>query len=209
VYVTAGVDETDIGRVAVGQRVEAVPDAFPDRKFSGVVERISPQSQIVQNVTTFDVVTAVDNADNLLKAGMNVTVDVLVAGKDEALTVPRRAVRSAGEIPALAAALGIKPPSMRERGGKTPGMDAAAEPAGVNGKVVCVKTASGYEFKRVTLGLFDYDQYEITQGLNEGDEVVVFLTSRALDQSREFVQRRLGSAFPGMSKSGGGASRPH
>ena len=209
VYVTAGVDETDIGKVAVGQRVEAVPDAFPDRKFSGVVERISPQSQIVQNVTTFDVVTAVDNAENLLKAGMNVTVDILVAGKDEALTVPRRAVRSTGEVPALAAALGIKPPGMQERGGRAPSMDAAAEPAASNGKVVCVKTANGYEFRRVTMGLFDYDQYEIIQGLSEGDEVVVFLTSRALDQSKEFVQRRLGSAFPGMSKSSGGGPRPH
>jgi hypothetical protein len=87
-------------------------------------------------------------------------------------------------------------------------MDAGAEPAASNGKVVCVKTANGYEFKKVTVGLSDYDQYEITQGLSEGDEIVVFLTSRALDQSREFVQRRLGSAFPGMSRSGGGGARP-
>jgi multidrug efflux pump subunit AcrA (membrane-fusion protein) len=56
----------------------------------------------------------------------------------------------------------------------------------------------------VTVGLADYDQYEITQGLAEGDQVVVFLTSRALDQSRQFVERRRGTGIPGMTKSGGG-----
>jgi len=193
VYVKADVDETDIGKVAVGQRVEAIPDAFPDRKFTGVVERISPQSQIVQNVTTFEVVTAVDNAEGLLKAGMNVTADILVAGKDEALTVPRRAVRSPGEVPALAAILGIEVPAANGPGG------------GENNKIVCVKTPTGYAFRDVTVGLSDYDQYEVTQGLNEGDEVVVFMTSRALDQSRQFLQNRRG-AIPGLSRGGGG---PH
>lgn len=218
VYVKAEVDESDIGRVKKGQRVEAVPDAFPDSKFTGIVERISPQSQIVQSVTTFEVVTALDNSEGLLKAGMNMTVDILVAGKDEALTVPRRAVRSVGEIPALAAILGIKPPeakqlATREPGEKgsrpvEPGTGPASRPGNgsVSGnggaKMVCVKTPEGYRFERVTVGLSDYDQYEVTQGLREGDEVVVFPTSRALDQSREFVERRRGMGIPGLSKSG-------
>jgi HlyD family secretion protein len=194
VYVNAGVDETDIGRVALGQRVEVVPDAFPDRRFVGSVERMSPQSETVQNVTTFLVVSALDNSEGVLKAGMNVTTDILVAGKDEALTVPRRAVRAVAEVPALAAVLGIKPPDSRDSNGKN----------GKNGKVVCVKAGGRYVFKDVTVGLADYDQYEITQGLAEGDQVVVFLTSRALDQSRQFVERRRGTGIPGMTKSGGG-----
>jgi len=215
VYVKADVDETDIGRVQVGQRVEAVPDAFPERKFTGVVARVSPQSQIVQNVTTFEVVTVLDNGDGILKGGMNMTVDILVAGKDEALTVPRRALRTAAEVPVLAAALGIEPGARGEMrkagetggsGGPGQGMHPRSESDASNSKVVCVKTAGGYAFRDVTVGLSDYDQYEITQGLGEGDEVVVFLTSRALDQSREFVERRRGSAIPGLSRGGGG---PH
>jgi HlyD family secretion protein len=202
VYVNADVDETDIGRVALGQRVEVVPDAFPDRKFVGRVERISPQSETVQNVTTFLVVSALDNSEGVLKAGMNVTTDILVAGKDEALTVPRRAVRSASEVPALAAVLGIQAP---EAAGGPP---AGPRPDGAGGnssnKVVCVKTGDRYVFEDVTVGLADYDQYEITHGLDEGDQVVVFLSSRALDQSRQFVERRRGTGIPGMSRSGGG-----
>lgn len=215
VYVKADVDETDIGRVQIGQRVEAVPDAFPDREFSGVVARISPQSQIVQNVTTFQVVTVLDNDEGILKGGMNMTVNILIAGKDEALTVPRRALKSAGEVPALAAVLGMELEGRRSAGnaggegglgrpaGRMPGPGASGES---DSKVVCVKTANGYSFRDVAVGLSDYDQYEITQGLSEGDQVVVFLASRALDQSRQFVERRRGSAIPGLSRGGGG---PH
>ena len=39
--VRAEVDETDIGHIALGQRVEVSADAFPDRKFGGTVARIA------------------------------------------------------------------------------------------------------------------------------------------------------------------------
>lgn len=39
--VRAEVDETDIGRVAVGQRVEVNADAYPNRRFGGTVYRVS------------------------------------------------------------------------------------------------------------------------------------------------------------------------
>jgi HlyD family secretion protein len=39
--VRAEVDETDVGRVVAGQRVEVTADAFPDQKFGGTVYRVS------------------------------------------------------------------------------------------------------------------------------------------------------------------------
>jgi HlyD family secretion protein len=39
--VRAEVDETDVGRVAAGQRVEVTADAFPNRRFGGTVFRVS------------------------------------------------------------------------------------------------------------------------------------------------------------------------
>jgi len=166
------------------------------------VERISPQSRIVQNVTTFEVVTALDNGQGILKSGMNVTVDILVAGRDQAITVPRRAVRSASEIPALAAVVGIEPP----RGPSGGAAERPADNPGSNNKVVCVKTGDTYAFKKVTIGLSDYDDYEVVDGISEGEQVVVFVASRALDQSREFLERRRSSGIPGLSRGGGG---PH
>ena len=39
--VRAEVDETDVGRVTIGQRVEVTADAYPDRRFGGTVYRVS------------------------------------------------------------------------------------------------------------------------------------------------------------------------
>jgi HlyD family secretion protein len=187
VYVKADVDETDIGRVRRDQCVNVVPDAFPDLRLSGIVERISPKSKVIQNVTTFEVVTKVDNADGLLRAGMNATVEIIIAGKDEALTVPRKAVRSSSEVPILASYLGLD---------LTPGS------AGQSDGVVFVKSEGGISVRAVGIGLVDWNSVEITQGLDKGEEVLVFQTSRALEQSKEFLERRRRMAVPGMRRSG-------
>ncbi|MGD9402331.1 MAG: efflux RND transporter periplasmic adaptor subunit, partial [bacterium] len=107
VFVTADVDETDIGRVREGLSVEVVPDAYPSETFRGVVERINPMSKVVQNVTTFEVMTVVENEEGLLKAGMNANVDIVIAGRDNALVVPRKAVQQPGEAMAIAAMMGV------------------------------------------------------------------------------------------------------
>ena len=46
-------------------------DAYPDRRFSGVVEKIEPQAVVQQNVTMFPVLVNLDNSEGLLKPGMN------------------------------------------------------------------------------------------------------------------------------------------
>jgi hypothetical protein len=139
-------------------------------------------------------------------------VDVLVAGREQALTVPRRAVRSAQEVPALAALLGIQRPQMPEGRGsekaeRPPAGNSGATNAGgrrdPDASVVFVKTADGYAVRKVNLGLSDYDDYEVLDGVSQGEQVAVFLASRALDMSREFVERRRSSAIPGLSRGGG------
>jgi HlyD family secretion protein len=186
VFVTADVDETDIGRVSEGLRVEVVPDAYPQETFRGIVERINPKSKVVQNVTTFEVMTVVENEKDLLKAGMNANVDIVIAGRDDALVVPRKAVQQKGEAMALAGMLGI--------------------PADVEGmdrpdRVVFVRSGESLELREVTVGLFDWNQYEITGGLEEGEEVAVFQASRALQQAKEFADRIRGRSMSGFKKS--------
>ncbi|MBI1929560.1 efflux RND transporter periplasmic adaptor subunit [Candidatus Poribacteria bacterium] len=61
VYVITTVDETDIGQVKVGQPVTIKVEAYPDQPFEGVVLKIAPQGQVVQNVTTFEVTTELTN----------------------------------------------------------------------------------------------------------------------------------------------------
>ena len=61
VYVATEVDETDIGKVKVGQPVTITVEAYPDQPLQGEVPRIAPQGQVVQNVTTFKVITEITN----------------------------------------------------------------------------------------------------------------------------------------------------
>ena len=61
VYVATEVDETDIGKVQVGQSVTITVEAYPDQPLQGEVLRIAPQGQVVQNVTTFKVITEIMN----------------------------------------------------------------------------------------------------------------------------------------------------
>ena len=61
VYVATEVDETDIGKVKVGQSVTITVEAYPDQPLQGEVLRIAPQGQVVQNVTTFKVITEIKN----------------------------------------------------------------------------------------------------------------------------------------------------
>ncbi len=98
VYVKADVDEVDIGKIAPGMKAKVVADAYPDKTFQGQVLRIAAQSSVVQNVTTFEVTILVDNAGGRLKAGMNATVDILVADKKNVLLVSNEALMSDKEL---------------------------------------------------------------------------------------------------------------
>ena len=61
VYVVTEVDETDIGKVQIGQPVTITVEAYPDMPFQGEVLKIAPQGRVIQNVTTFEVTSELKN----------------------------------------------------------------------------------------------------------------------------------------------------
>ena len=61
VYVVTEVDETDIGKVEIGQPVTIAVEAYPDTPFQGEVLKIAPQGISLQNVTTFEVTSELKN----------------------------------------------------------------------------------------------------------------------------------------------------
>ena len=65
------VDETDMGELEPGLVATVSVEAYPDRTFMGVVDKIEPQAVVVQNVTMFPVIVSIDNRAGLLKPGMN------------------------------------------------------------------------------------------------------------------------------------------
>lgn len=98
VDVVADVDETDIGKVKIGQTVKTAADAFPDQEFTGRVLKIAPLAKVAQNVTSFEVTAEVDNPGHLLKSGMNANVEILTAERRNVLMVPNEAVKEISEV---------------------------------------------------------------------------------------------------------------
>lgn len=107
------VNETDIGKVRAGLPATVTVDAFPDRPFTGTVEKIEPQATIQQAVTMFPVLVSIDNVGGLLMPGMNGEVSIEVERRDNALAVSNDAVRSPNEIVSVATMLGLNPDSVR------------------------------------------------------------------------------------------------
>jgi HlyD family secretion protein len=98
VYVKADVDEVDIGTIRPDMFANVVADAYPDKVFSGKVIRIAAQGKVVSNVTTFEVTIEVENPESRLKAGMNTSVEILVADKKNILLVPNEALMTRKEL---------------------------------------------------------------------------------------------------------------
>ena len=88
VYIEAGIDEIDIGRLKVDQDGTVVAEAYPNVTFEGKIVRIAPEARVEQNVTLFDIILEVDNPDGRLKSGMNSTVEVTLEQKADVVLVP-------------------------------------------------------------------------------------------------------------------------
>jgi len=95
--VIGAIDEGQIGRVQVGHPVSIRVDAYPDRTFTGRVERVSPLGKTVSNVVTFDVeIVVTDPNANLLRSGMSADLEIETSRATGVLLVPLTAIQSVG-----------------------------------------------------------------------------------------------------------------
>lgn len=91
--VDTNVDEADIGRIRVGQRVTFTVDSFPGQEFKGFVKQIRKAPETVQNVVTYTVVVSADNPHLRLLPGMTANVQIVVNERPETLKVANAALR--------------------------------------------------------------------------------------------------------------------
>jgi HlyD family secretion protein len=91
--VHAAVSEADVGRLEPGMTATFLVDAYPDRKFAGVIRQIRDAPQTLQNVVTYDAVVDVDNSDLRLKPGMTANVTFVYAERKGVLRIPSAALR--------------------------------------------------------------------------------------------------------------------
>ncbi len=91
--VQADVDESDIGRVAVGQQGRFTVDAYPEQTFRGTISQVRLNATANQNVITYPVIIAVPNPDEKLRPTMTANVTIDVATVRGVLRVPNAALR--------------------------------------------------------------------------------------------------------------------
>jgi HlyD family secretion protein len=92
VYVKGKVDESDIGKVYLGQPARIKVESFKDKTFYGKVTKIAPLGVEKDNVTTFEVRVSIDNPGGELKANMTANAEIILDEHKNVLTVPEQAV---------------------------------------------------------------------------------------------------------------------
>ena len=92
VYVKGKVDESDIGRVYLGQPARIKVESFKDKTFNGKVTKISPMGVEKDNVTTFEVRVSINNPGGELKAEMTANAEIILEEHKNVLQIPEGAL---------------------------------------------------------------------------------------------------------------------
>jgi HlyD family secretion protein len=92
-YVRATVDEFDARQIRVGQEARVTLEALPGRPLRGRLYKISPAvSGERQEARTFTIRVALEEGKDFVKPGMSADVEIIVARRNNALSVPTQAV---------------------------------------------------------------------------------------------------------------------
>jgi RND family efflux transporter MFP subunit len=92
--IQAYVDETDIGRVLVGQRATFTVDTYPEVDFSAVVTTIQPKAEIQNSVVNYVVILNFDGVEgHCLRPEMTTHLRIVLEDRANVLTIPRAVLR--------------------------------------------------------------------------------------------------------------------
>jgi HlyD family secretion protein len=96
--IQADVDQSDIGRIKVGQFARFTVDAYPEEEFRGRIAQIRYNAQVNQNVVTYPVIIEVANPEERLRPKMTANVTIDVATVRDVLRVQNAALREAKDV---------------------------------------------------------------------------------------------------------------
>jgi macrolide-specific efflux system membrane fusion protein len=91
--IKAQADETDVGKVKIGQEAIISLDAYPQIRMEGTVDHISYESKIVSNVTIYEIDIVPKKVPEVFRSGMSANVNIIEAKRENVLLIPLEAVR--------------------------------------------------------------------------------------------------------------------
>ena len=159
--VIASVDEADIGQVKEGQDVDFTVDAYPDDVFTGLVQQVRLEATTTSNVVNYEVVITADNPELKLKPGLTASVTIYTLRREDALSVPTKALRFSPD-PDQLARLGIQ-----------------VEGQAPEGKCVWLVQDGILRPAAVETGSTMNDRTEILSGVQDGNVVAAGLSVKA------------------------------
>src|SRR3989344_601805 len=146
-------NEVDVAKIKIGQKVTLTFDAIPDLTISGIVADIDAIGIVSQGVVTYIVKMSFGTQDDRVKPGMSVNAIIITDTKQDVLIVPNSAVKSqAGK-------------SYIEMFDKS----LALTTYGLNGSISKINPNK----IPIEVGLSNDSQSEIISGIQEGDEIII------------------------------------
>jgi HlyD family secretion protein len=90
------VNEIDISKIKVGQKVEIGVDAFPEKKYTGVVTEVANIGEQMRNTNAkvFEVKIKVNEFDSILRPAMTTKNSILTAVVPKVLSLPIEAIHN-------------------------------------------------------------------------------------------------------------------
>ena len=183
VRVRALVDEIDVGKVSIGQKVSIKVAAYRDKEFFGTVSKIEPKARVEQNVTTFPVLIDIDNKENLLLLGMNTDVVIDVLNKEVALSTPSMSLRTRKDIYSAASIINIPTDNIDKF------LEDKVSGENFNKFIVIKDSLNGPLLTWVEIGVSDLANVEILDGLNQGDTIYIMPSKSLFDYQKRFKER--------------------
>jgi RND family efflux transporter MFP subunit len=169
--INAQVNQADVPRLKVGETVEVSVEAVAGLTVTGVVERVSPQATIKNNIKGYPARIALKNVDPRIRPGMTANVKIPVASAANVTAVPLAAV-------------------FTERNPNTGQME----------RFVYVQKGDSFEKRNVKVGVSDYTSAEIQEGLKEGEVVSLEMPKEVREKkSRELAAQQKNGGEAGGS----------
>jgi HlyD family secretion protein len=210
--ILASIDESDIGQIQLGQKVDFSVQAYPDKKFWGTVSQIRINSAVVSNVVNYTVVVNSGNKEHFLLPGMTATMDFFIQERDSVLVVPNAALRFTPTDDMLTE---YKNEQAKLNGGKADtlkkGMGSQINRSGGKpqksqfGRLWYYDHNGKLQMSGVVLGITDGKNTEIVKGRNVSEGMNVI--SGILDNSTTASTTKQNSLIPSSPMQQGGPRR--
>ena len=176
----AKTDESDVGRIKLGQDVTFKVDAYPKDIFHGTVSQKRMNATTVQNVVTYDTIIDFNNGELKLFPGMTAYVTIPVAAVTNSLKIPNTALRFRPLLPpaefrALYAKYGIGEDS---KPAPSSGTETSSEPVGRRETAVVWKLRADKTLEpvQIAIGITDHaytDVAAVVKGDLKADDNIV------------------------------------